>query len=190
MVESTLVDFQEAQSVFALTVAITTIVSFAAGKAGLANIASVFSYLINSNTARGLVLAGMYPLLWLQLIMHRAKKRSWNTLLFVAANWASIVYISARPMDAKIISNNLKKSSTIRACGYNLGPMTYCRGPTGYDGDGLGIFNVTLCVQFLIHALFGFLLVDRILYPLKWFFSDTVKNPLPLNTIQTGSRLK
>lgn len=168
VVSSTLIDLQEAQALFIATISVSTIAAFKNSQhAGLANVLSVFSYTVNFRIVRGLVTAGMFPLLTLQLILQRAGKGSWYTLFFVLLNWVFflILTLGENAIDPVSFWEHLKKTSTVSACGDNPGPMSYCKGPTA--GEDFAYFEHTRKLKLAVHVLVAFAVLDHVIAILK-----------------------
>ncbi|KAM5386950.1 hypothetical protein ACJZ2D_000243 [Fusarium nematophilum] len=153
-VHATVFDLQEAQLLFVATFSLLSIVAFIGNGAGLANIGSVFSYIVNREIATGLVFAGMYPVLLLQLYFHRAGRRWLYTLVLSCVDWLLVVVYSAqskKPVHPKRFWKNLKETSAVAACGGNPGPMSYCLGPL--QGHGSEFFKLSVKLQPALHLL-------------------------------------
>ncbi|KAF5267605.1 hypothetical protein FOXYS1_1503 [Fusarium oxysporum] len=180
-VASTLVDLQEAQAVFLGTISIATIITFSSSSGtGLGNISSLLSWLTNNLTVRGMVSAGMYPLLFVQLIIQKTHNRWWYTLVLVFVNWVLVVLI-ARPqtVDESSLLEHFTDSSPLERCGNHTGPRTFCqtfnkpaeRGSSSTTGEELGhldrdaesFFKFHSRIQAPMHVIMAFLILDWIL---------------------------
>nr|RBQ89726.1 hypothetical protein FVER53263_20259 [Fusarium verticillioides] len=180
-VASTLVDLQEAQAVFLGTISIAAIITFSSSSGtGLGNISSLLSWLTNNLTVRGMVSAGMYPLLFVQLILQKTYNRWWYTLALVFINWVLVVLI-ARPqtVDEPSLLKHFDESSPLERCGNHTGPRTFCqtfnkaaeRGSGSTTGEELGhldrdaenFFKFHSRIQAPMHVVMAFLILDWIL---------------------------
>ncbi|KAF5710922.1 hypothetical protein FMUND_9273 [Fusarium mundagurra] len=180
-VASTLVDLQEAQAVFLGTISIAAIITFSSSSGtGLGNISSLLSWLTNNLTVRGMVSAGMYPLLFVQLILQKTHNRWWYTLALVFSNWVLIVFI-ARPqtVDESSLLKHFDENSPLERCGNHTGPRTFCqtfnkatgRGSSSTTGEELGhldrdaesFFKFHSRIQAPMHVIMAFLILDWIL---------------------------
>ncbi|KAF4960372.1 hypothetical protein FGADI_1019 [Fusarium gaditjirri] len=180
-VVSTLVDLQEAQAVFLGTISIAAIITFSSSSGtGLGNISSLLSWLTNNLTVRGMTSAGMYPLLFVQLILQKTHNRWWYTLALVFINWVLVVLI-ARPqtVDEPSLLKHFTESSSLERCGNHIGPRTFCqtfnkpaeRGSSsamdeksGYlDRDAENFFKFHSSTQAPMHVIMVFLILDWIL---------------------------
>ncbi|KAH7469862.1 hypothetical protein FOMA001_g14757 [Fusarium oxysporum f. sp. matthiolae] len=180
-VASTLVDLQEAQAVFLGTISIAAIITFSSSSGtGLGNISSLLSWLTNNLTVRGMVSAGMYPLLFVQLILQKTHNRWWYTLVLVFINWVLVVLI-ARPqtVDEPSLLEHFTDSSPLERCGNHSGPRTFCqtfnkpakRGSSSTTGEELGhldrdaesFFKFHSRIQAPMHVIMAFLILDWIL---------------------------
>ncbi|KAL5591417.1 hypothetical protein FOVSG1_010306 [Fusarium oxysporum f. sp. vasinfectum] len=180
-VASTLVDLQEAQAVFLGTISIAAIITFSSSSGtGLGNISSLLSWLTNNLTVRGMVSAGMYPLLFVQLNIQKTHNRWWYTLVLVFINWVLVVLI-ARPqtVDESSLLEHFTDSSPLERCGNHTGPRTFCqtfnkpaeRGSSSTTGEELGhldrdaesFFKFHSRIQAPIHVIMAFLILDWIL---------------------------
>ncbi|PNP47776.1 hypothetical protein THARTR1_10461 [Trichoderma harzianum] len=152
---STLMDLQEAQTLFAATISIATIVAFHCYM-GLANIVSISSYVLNNDIAHGVIIIGMSPLLLLQLCLHASEQASTYTLVFVFLNWLFVVVKSAlQKRGAAGFEKTLKRQSTVPACGDNPGAMSYCMNYDKTTG-----FTHIKCSLIFAHLLTFLLLMD------------------------------
>ncbi|KAG5748409.1 hypothetical protein H9Q70_008910 [Fusarium xylarioides] len=180
-VASTLVDLQEAQAVFLGTISIAAIIAFSSfSGTGLGNISSLLSWLTNNLTVRGMVSAGMYPLLFVQLILQKTHNRWWYTLALVFINWVLVVLIT-RPqtVDEPSLLKHFDESSPLERCGNHAGPRTFCqtfnkateRGSSSTTGEELGhldrdaenFFKFHSRIQAPMHIVMAFLILDWIL---------------------------
>ncbi|KAG5788138.1 hypothetical protein H9Q69_012799 [Fusarium xylarioides] len=154
-ITSTLVDLQETQTLFAATISVATIVAFHC-YTGLANVASISSYVLNNEIAHGVIIIGMSPLLLLQLVLHASEHASTYTLSFVFLNWLCIVIKSAlQKGGAAGFEKTLKRQSSMAVCGDNPGAMSYCM---NYNIK-TGFSHIKLSLIF-VHVLTFLLLMD------------------------------
>ncbi|KAF5576010.1 7-dehydrocholesterol reductase [Fusarium pseudocircinatum] len=180
-IASTLVDLQEAQAVFLGTISIAAIITFSSSSGtGLGNISSLLSWLTNNLTVRGMVSAGMYPLLFVQLILQKTHNRWWYTLALVFINWVLVV-LNARPqtVDEPSLLRHFNETSLLERCGNRTGPRTFCqtfnkaaeRGSSSTTGEELGhldrdaesFFKFHSRIQAPMHVVMAFLILDWIL---------------------------
>ncbi|KAF5550395.1 hypothetical protein FNAPI_7730 [Fusarium napiforme] len=180
-IASTLVDLQEAQAVFLGTISIAAIITFSGSSGtGLGNISSLLSWLANNLTLRGMISAGMYPLLFIQLILQKTQNRWWYTLALVFMNWVLAVLI-ARPQSVDELSllGHFTDSSSMENCGNHAGPRTFCQtfnkpttggngSTTGKESDHLdrdaeSFFKFHSRIQAPMHVIMAFLILDWIL---------------------------
>ncbi|CEI61996.1 unnamed protein product [Fusarium venenatum] len=112
---------------------ISAIIAFSgSSSAGLANISLSLLWLANNLILRGVVSAGMYPLLFIQLILHKTHNRWWYTLFQVILNWVLMLVIThPGVMGIEALEKHVKKNNAIDHCGGNTGMGTY------YFSDGL-----------------------------------------------------
>ncbi|EKJ69579.1 hypothetical protein FPSE_10290 [Fusarium pseudograminearum CS3096] len=124
-----LVDLQEAQAIFLAVVSTAAIIAFSSSSsAGLANISSSLSWLANNIILRGVVSAGMYPLLFIQLILHKTHNRWWYTLFLVILNWVLMLIITQPDVvGVESLEKHVKKTNDVNRCGGNAGPRAYCQ---------------------------------------------------------------
>ncbi|KAF4431506.1 hypothetical protein FACUT_8627 [Fusarium acutatum] len=112
-ITSTLIDLQETQTLFAATISVATIVAFHC-YTGLANVASISSYVLNNEIALSVIIIGMIPLLLLQLVLHASEHTSKYTLGFVFLNWLFIVIKSALQKGGAVgFEKTLKRQSSL-----------------------------------------------------------------------------
>ncbi|KAF5552862.1 hypothetical protein FMEXI_2642 [Fusarium mexicanum] len=189
-VASTLIDLQEAQAVFLGTISIATIITFSSSSGtGLGNISSLLSWLTNNLTVRGMVSAGMYPLLFVQLILQKTHNRWWYTLALVFVNWVLVVLI-ARPqtVDEPSLLRHFNETSPLERCGNHTGPRTFCqtfnkaaeRGSSSTTGEEFGhldrdaesFFKFHSRIQAPMHVIMAFLILDWILAMMGMYFFE------------------
>lgn len=163
-VTSTMVDLQEAQTLFAAVISVATIAAFSGTSGtGLANILTLFSWIFNHNISVGLVTAGMYPILLVQLLLNERRPRWWYTTLLVVLNWIlMIVATQGHEVDDIGFERHLKETSGVEQCGGNPGPMSYCREP--HNKSGMIFLPITRRTRFIIHLISAFLVVDWIIW--------------------------
>lgn len=189
-VASTLVDLQEAQAVFLGTISIAAIVTFSSSSGtGLGNISSLLSWLTNNLTVRGMTSAGMYPLLFVQLILQKTHNRWWYTLALVFVNWVLVVLI-ARPqtVDESSLLKHFTESSSLERCGNHIGPRTFCQTfnkpaaggsssttdeKSGYlDRDAENFFKFHSRTQAPMHVIMVFLILDWIVAMIRMYLFE------------------
>ncbi|SCO08605.1 uncharacterized protein FFB20_13078 [Fusarium fujikuroi] len=164
-ITSTLIDLQETQTLFAATISVATIVAFHY-YTGLANVASISSYVLNNEIAQGVIIIGMIPLLLLQLVLHASEHTSTYTLGFVLLNWLFIVIKSAlQKGGAAGFEKTLQRQSSLPVCGNNPGAMSYCM---NYNIK-TGFTHIELSLIF-VHVLTFLLLMDWTLDTLHGFY--------------------
>ncbi|KAF5682492.1 hypothetical protein FCIRC_4926 [Fusarium circinatum] len=153
---SAMLDFQESQALFAATISITAIITFDGGnRAGLANMLSLFSWMFNHRILQGLITAGIYPVLFAQLVMHRAGERRFYTLFFVVLSWILMTVIKEfQDFNAEAFEEHLEQVSTVDACGGNPGPMSFCQGIK--EKNSYDFFNITLACRFVAHIIVSY----------------------------------
>ncbi|KAF4965389.1 hypothetical protein FSARC_6803 [Fusarium sarcochroum] len=187
-VGSTLIDLQEAQAVFLATISIATIVTFSgSGTTGLGNISSLLSWLTNNLTLRGMVSAGMYPLLLVQLILHKTGKRWWYTLFLVVANWILVlVIVQQQAVADDSLLEHLRGTAGLANCGMLLGPRTFCqtfKRPAKetsasdedlyhLDHNAESFFKFHSRIQAPIHVVMVFLILDWVINAVKVHFFE------------------
>ncbi|CAH0024972.1 unnamed protein product [Clonostachys rhizophaga] len=128
-ISSSLIDLQETQALFLITVAAASVITFTGENGtGLGNIQSLLSWLSNSIVLRGMVVAGSYSLLLTQLILHRAGKRWWYTLLLIIINLVFVIVL-AQPQRVRLdtLIAHFQDTVGLASCGGNPGPMTFCQ---------------------------------------------------------------
>ncbi|KAF5989899.1 hypothetical protein FBULB1_468 [Fusarium bulbicola] len=164
-ITSTLIDLQETQTLFAATISVATIVAFHC-YTGLANVASISSFVLNNEIAQGVIIIGMSPLLLLQLVLHASGHKSTYTLGFVFLNWLFIVIKSAlQKGGAAGFEKTLQRQSSMSVCGNNPGAMSYCMNyniTTGFTHIKSSLISV--------HVLTFLLLMDWTLATLHGFY--------------------
>ncbi|KAF5535794.1 hypothetical protein FMEXI_10630 [Fusarium mexicanum] len=164
-ITSTLIDLQETQTLFAATISVATIVAFHC-YTGLANVASISSYVLNNEIAHGVIIIGMSPLLLLQLVLHASGHTSTYTLGFVFLNWLFIVIKSAlQKGGAAGFEKTLQRQSSMPVCGNNPGAMSYCMNYNITTG-----FTHIKSSLIFVHVLTFLLLVDWTLATLYGFY--------------------
>uniref|UniRef100_L2G2U4 Uncharacterized protein n=2 Tax=Colletotrichum fructicola (strain Nara gc5) TaxID=1213859 RepID=L2G2U4_COLFN len=127
---SSIADLQETQAAFLITVASAAVATFLGNKGtGLANISTVISWITNDTILRGVVAAGSYPLLLIQLVLHASGTRWWYMLLFVIINFI-MVFLTHLPKDMdpdSLLPHFQKAAVDLKGCGQHPGPRTFCQ---------------------------------------------------------------
>lgn len=127
---SSIADLQETQAAFLITVASAAVATFLGKKGtGLANISTVISWITNDTILRGVVAAGSYPLLLIQLVLHAAGTRWWYMLLFVVVNliMVSLTHLPKDMDPGSLLPHFQKAAVDLDACGQYPGPRTFCQ---------------------------------------------------------------
>ncbi|KAM0360617.1 hypothetical protein ACHAP4_002702 [Fusarium culmorum] len=124
---------------------------------------------------RGLITAGMYPVLMAQLVMHRAGERRFYTLFFVVLSWIFMTIITEfQDFNADAFEQHLKQVSAVEACGNMPGPMSFCQGIK--EKKSYEFFATTLACRYVVHVIMSCLIIDYIFYFIKTRFpKDEVK---------------
>jgi hypothetical protein len=193
-VGSTIVELQEGQAVFlAIFSAVAIVTFYGSNSTGLGNISSFFSWLANNLALRGIVSAGMYPLLLLQLILHKSNNRWWYTLFLVVGNWILVLVIVQPQTIENSLTEHIQETASLNGCGGRAGPRTYCQTfnkPTMPPGgstiaDDADLFHLTRDIgkffkyhsksQAPMHFIMAFLILDWMTMVLRiwWFEKDT-----------------
>lgn len=159
----------------------------------LGNISSLFSWLANNLALRGMVSAGMYPLLLLQLILHKSNNRWWYTLFLVVGTWILVLVIVQPQTIEDSLTEHIQETASLNGCGGKAGPRTYCQTfnkPTSPPGgstiaNDAELFHLTRDIgrffkyhsksQAPIHVIIAFLLLDWMSMVIRmwWFETDT-----------------
>ncbi|TDZ15601.1 hypothetical protein Cob_v011373 [Colletotrichum orbiculare MAFF 240422] len=129
-IAASITDLQETQAAFLVTVAAAAIATFLGKQGtGLANIPTVESWITNDTILKGVVAAGSYPLLLVQLALHASGSRWWYTLLFVGVNLAMVrVMHTRKDLDPDALLPHFRQAAEdLTGCGNQAGPRTFCR---------------------------------------------------------------
>ncbi|KAK2594340.1 hypothetical protein QQS21_007941 [Conoideocrella luteorostrata] len=123
-----------------MTFVVASLIAFE-GYKGLANVHTVFSYIVNIEISQNLTVIGTYPLLMLQAIIQRScrrnelvefkasggkaehnkqrRKHGGYTLVFIAANWILMIYMNKQngidPLEFQKHLDNVSQVSASRA---------------------------------------------------------------------------
>lgn len=127
---SSIADLQETQAAFLITVASAAVATFLGKKGtGLANTSTVISWITNDTILRGVVAAGSYPLLLVQLVLHAAGTRWWYMLLFVTVNliMVSLTHLPKDMDPGSLLPHFQKAAVDLDGCGQYPGPRTFCQ---------------------------------------------------------------
>ncbi|KAK2595607.1 hypothetical protein QQS21_006654 [Conoideocrella luteorostrata] len=196
-VAQSLADLQEAQALFTVTFAVASVAAFE-GYKGLANVLSVFSYIVNIQISQRLIVVGAYPLLMLQAIIQRScrqeepaerktsgkaeqreksDKRGGYTLFFVVFNWALMTYmVPQNEIKPLYFEKHLETVSTVRACGSHPGPMSYCKPPRNKE-RACAFCNQLFIFEGFVHLVTFMLVVDWMLHLHFHYMSRKFNNP-------------
>ncbi|KAI8711479.1 hypothetical protein NCS52_01411400 [Fusarium sp. LHS14.1] len=177
-VASTIVDLQEAQSQYLAIISIVGVVAyFGGGYPGFGNAHTFRAWYTNNLFLHDIVSSSMFPILSVQIALHRTENRWWYTLLWVFFTWVMVLTIPfSGPRSREEVEKYFKSNAGLASCGQNAGPKTYCmnyaESDEGYTYNGLeNETQISFSGRFtywVIHGIMPFLLWD-------WF----VKGVLP-----------
>lgn len=168
-IKSSITDLQETQASFLVTIASAAIATFHGKEGtGLANILTVSSWIANDTILKGIVTAGSYPLLLIQLVFHAGGTRGWYTLLFIIIN-GILVYVMhmQKSMDpGSLLPHFQDAAADLTSCGKQAGPRTFCREamadnatrPSNKTQNAL--FEINSGVPHPVYAISAILLMD------------------------------
>ncbi|KAM0431371.1 hypothetical protein ACHAPT_005348 [Fusarium lateritium] len=134
-VASTVVDLQEAQTQYLAIISIVGVVAYASRDSpGLGNVQTFRTWHINNAILYQMVPTIMYPLIFIQVLLHKTHNRWWYTLLWVVFTWAMAIVITT--YDTSNQAENVwrfREGAGLEACGQNPGPKIYCMSSSPAD---------------------------------------------------------
>ncbi|KAI0376554.1 hypothetical protein F5Y04DRAFT_285865 [Hypomontagnella monticulosa] len=123
----TLVDLQETQAIFVITIQFATLVFFRT--AVLIKDSKTYAEAITSvDVVRRLAFDEMFPVLLGQVILLRAERHWWYTIFLTTIVFVLGVtcnYVTKQP-DYAVLWEHFKESDPVEKCGGNPNPATYC----------------------------------------------------------------
>lgn len=147
---SGLVEFQEVQGFFVLSIQFATLIIFASSDhaAMLSSTNSLAEAVINVECVQMLSINGMLPVLFTQIGLKRLGVRWWYMTTIVLSVFLLAVYISQLSLmpDYETLWAYFQEESPIAACGGNPSPMTYCLDSLKGLNDSLTRMNSGLFV--------------------------------------------
>lgn len=165
---SALVEFQEVQGFFAISIQIATLAIFASDNhaAMLSSTNSFAEAVINVQIVQMLSINGMLPVLFTQIGLMRFGVRWWYMTAIMLCVFVLALVISQKSLmpDYDTLWAYFKSESPIEACGGNPSPMTYCLSSL----DGLNAALKTVNSGLIVGCVVGsFLFVDQCWYSLN-----------------------
>lgn len=147
---SGLVEFQEVQGFFVLSIQFATLIIFASSDhaAMLSSTNSFAEAVINVECVQMLSINGMLPVLFTQIGLKRLGVRWWYMTAIVFSVFILAVYISQLSLmpDYETLWAYFQEESPIATCGGNPSPMTYCLDSLSGLNDSLTRMNSGLFV--------------------------------------------
>lgn len=159
---SALVEFQEVQGFFVISIQFATLIIFASDDhaAMLSSSNSFAEAIINVEIVQMLSVNGMLPVLFTQIGLMRSGVRWWYMTAIVCGVFALAVIISQKSLmpDYDTLWAYFKAESPIAMCGGNPSPMTYCLNSLANLSEILKTMNSGLLVGCVVVS---FLFLDQ-----------------------------
>lgn len=166
---SALVEFQEVQTFFVISIQFATLLIFAGSDraAMLSSTSSFAEAVTNVQIVQLLSINGMLPVLFTQIGLMRLGIRWWYMLTLVLAVFVLAIYIAQQSLmpDYDTLWTYFKEESAIDMCGGNPSPMTYCL-------DALDGLNATL-TRVNAGLVVGCMVIMALLLDQVWFSLNT-----------------
>lgn len=160
---SGLVEFQEAQAFFVLSIQFATLIIFASddNSAMLSSTDSFAEAVVNVEAVQMLSINGLLPVLFTQVGLMNLGFRWWYMTLLVLTVFTMTVLISQKSLmpDYDELWAYFKAESPITMCGGNPSPMTYCLSSLTGINDALVRMNSGLYVSL---GVMPAILIDQI----------------------------
>lgn len=136
---SGLIEFQEAQGFFVLSIQLATLLIFASSdhSAMLSSTNSFAEAVVNVQAVQMLSINGLLPVMFTQLGLMRLGIRWWYLTFILLTVFTMTVLISQKSLmpQYEVLWEYFKEESPISTCGGNPSPMTYCLGSlSGING--------------------------------------------------------
>lgn len=165
---SALVEFQEVQGFFAISIQFATLIIFASDNhaAMLSSTNSFAEAVINVEIVQMLSINGMLPVLFTQIGLMRFGVRWWYMTAIVGCVFVLALVISQKSLmpDYETLWEYFKSESPIEMCGGNPSPMTYCLSSLSGLNSALKTMNSGLIVGCVVVS---FLFLDQCWYSLN-----------------------
>lgn len=147
---SGLIEFQEAQGFFVLSIQLATVFIFASSdhSAMLSSTNSFAEAVVNVEAVQMLSINGLLPVMFTQLGLKRLGIRWWYLTIVLLGVFTLTVIISQRSLipQYEVLWVYFKEQSPIGMCGGNPSPMTYCLGSLNSINGALRTMNSGLYV--------------------------------------------
>lgn len=165
---SALVEFQEVQGFFVISIQFATLIIFASDNqsAMLSSTSSFAEAVINVEVVQMLSISGMLPVLFTQIGLMRFGVRWWYMTSIVLCVFVLALVISQKSLmpDYDTLWGYFKEESPIDSCGSNPSPMTYCLDSLSGMNSKLTRMNSGLLVGCVVVL---FLFLDQAWYSLN-----------------------
>lgn len=165
---SALVEFQEVQGFFVISIQFATLIIFASDNhaAMLSSTNSFAEAVINVEVVQMLSINGMLPVLFTQIGLMRFGVRWWYMTAIVGCVFVLALVISQKSLmpDYETLWDYFKAESPIDMCGGNPSPMTYCLTSLNGLNAALKTMNSGLIVGCVVVS---FLFLDQCYYSLN-----------------------
>lgn len=165
---SALVEFQEVQGFFVISIQFATLIIFASDNhaAMLSSTNSFAEAVLNVEVVQMLSINGMLPVLFTQIGLMRFGVRWWYMTAIVGTVFVLALVISQKSLmpDYETLWDYFKAESPIDMCGGNPSPMTYCLDSLNGLNASLQTMNSGLLVGCVVVS---FLFLDQCWYSLN-----------------------
>lgn len=149
---SGLVEFQEAQGFFVLSIQLATMIIFASSDhtAMLSSTNSFAEAVVNVEAVQMLSINGLLPVMFTQLLLMRFGIRWWYLTIILLGVFTLTSLISQKSLmpQYEVLWAYFKEQSPIGMCGGNPSPMTYCLNSLDGINGALAKMNSGLYVGF------------------------------------------
>ncbi|UPK99925.1 hypothetical protein LCI18_010860 [Fusarium solani-melongenae] len=168
-VASTIADFQEAQSQYLAILSIVGVVVYAEiGSPGFGKAHTLWAWYINNLLLDDMVSISIYPILSVQIALHKTQNRWWYTLLWVVFTWmmAYVILISGWA-DKVEAEKSFKQDAGLKSCGQNAGPKIYCLN-YGESDEGFAYNGLMQEEESILSSKFTYWAIHGIIPILLW----------------------
>lgn len=168
-VASTIVDLQEAQSQYLAILSIVGVVAYAEiGSPGFGKAHTLRAWYTNNILLDDMVSISIYPIISVQIALHKTQNRWWYTLLWVVFTWAmTFVILDSGYADKEEAEKSFKQDAGLKSCGQNAGPKIYCLN-YGESEEGFAYNGLTQEEESILSSKFTYWAIHGIIPVLLW----------------------
>ncbi|KAJ3459180.1 hypothetical protein MRS44_015253 [Fusarium solani] len=168
-IASTIVDLQEAQTQYLAIISVVGVVAYVSNSTpGFGNGHTFRAWYTNKDLLDDMISISIYPILFVQIALHKTGNRWWCTMLWVIFTWVVAYFIAFSWREADEIPERFRENDGLESCGQNAGPKLYCMNyDESFDGfayNGLMPSRQSMLLNKLsywaIHSIIPIIILD------------------------------